>query len=79
MHADIVFKGSQVTPSERVLKRQDMSGQLILDLQRPSTLALQPSLGAFALAFTTLTDGLLKGLNWDNIFVAGGIVLGALL
>ncbi|KAF8573520.1 hypothetical protein K439DRAFT_959110 [Ramaria rubella] len=26
-----------------------------------------------------MTDGLLKDLNWNNLFVAGGIVLGALL
>jgi hypothetical protein len=26
-----------------------------------------------------MTDGLLHGLNWSNVFVAGGIVLGALL
>lgn len=29
--------------------------------------------------FDRLTDGLLKGLNWANVFVAGGIALAALL
>lgn len=26
-----------------------------------------------------MTDSILTGLNWDNVFIAGGVVLGALL
>lgn len=56
-----------------------MSGTTILDNKRPSTLRIQPDLNAFTVAFDAITGGLLSGLDWTNVFVAGGIALGALL
>ncbi|KAJ7074718.1 hypothetical protein C8F01DRAFT_33937 [Mycena amicta] len=37
-----------------------------------------PSSSAFKARFDELSGGLLNGLDWNNVFVAGGIVLGAL-
>lgn len=33
----------------------------------------------FAKAFEKTSDGLLKGLDWSNVFIAGGIVLGTMM
>lgn len=56
-----------------------MSGFTFLDDKRAEKIEIQPSLNAFETAFNDLSDNLLKGLNWSNVFVAGGLVLGALL
>jgi hypothetical protein len=63
----------------RTLTRTSVSGYTFLDAKRARSIDIQPSLGRFATAFRELSDGLLKGLDWTNVFVAGGIVLGALL
>lgn len=51
---------------------------MILDDKRKPFLKLQPSVKKFDIAFEAITDGLLKGLNWSNLFIAGGIVLSTL-
>lgn len=40
---------------------------------------VQPSISAFAKTFEQISDGLLRGLDWNNVCIAGGIALGALL
>lgn len=50
-----------------------------MDLKRTDTLDIQASIGDFEATFSVLTDGLLRGLDWSNIFVAGGMPLSALL
>ncbi|KDQ16983.1 hypothetical protein BOTBODRAFT_172592 [Botryobasidium botryosum FD-172 SS1] len=77
-HMDIVFPGSTLTESARTIKRQDVSGLTLLDQKRASSIQTQPSIDAFSNKFTELTGGLLKGLSWENVFVAGGIVAGSL-
>lgn len=54
-------------------------GFSILDTKRASAVFLQPSIDAFKSRWDAMTESLLSGLNWDNVFVAGGLVLGALL
>ncbi|KAJ4485192.1 hypothetical protein J3R30DRAFT_3813487 [Lentinula aciculospora] len=56
-----------------------LPGYTILDHSRPSTVFIQPSSSAFKGHFDCMSGGLLAGLDWNNIFVAGGLVLGALL
>ncbi|KAF8212485.1 hypothetical protein K438DRAFT_2010701 [Mycena galopus ATCC 62051] len=50
--------------------------QLVAVLGAVST---PPSNEAFKKRWDSMTDGLLEGLDWTNIVVAGGIVLGSLL
>ena len=47
--------------------------------RRERTISFQPSNKAFSDTFDRITGNILKGLNWDNVFVAGGIVLATLL
>lgn len=56
-----------------------LPGYTILDGKRVENIFIQPSTAAFKDRWDFLTEGLLKGLDWSNIFVAGGIVLGTLL
>ncbi|KDQ15117.1 hypothetical protein BOTBODRAFT_32093 [Botryobasidium botryosum FD-172 SS1] len=77
-HMDIVFPNSTLTESARTIKRQNVSGYTLLDLKRASSIQIQPSIDLFSKKFAELTGSLLKGLSWENIFVAGGIVAGSL-
>lgn len=56
-----------------------LPGYTILDAKRVDAVYLQPTSDAFRVRWGIMTDGILTGLNWDNVFVAGGVVLGALL
>ncbi|KAF8319264.1 hypothetical protein DL93DRAFT_2164482 [Clavulina sp. PMI_390] len=78
-NADVIFPKSEVSEGSRRIDRPTLSGQMLLDQKRLSTLPLQPSLEKFVAAFDHLTDGLLKNLNWDHIFVAGGMALSSVL
>ncbi|KIK64907.1 hypothetical protein GYMLUDRAFT_70870 [Collybiopsis luxurians FD-317 M1] len=51
---------------------------ILADKRRP-TLFVQPSASEFKSRFDCMTGGLLAGLDWNNVFVAGGLILGALL
>ena len=77
-HSDAVFPISTKSANARKIMRTNMSGYTILDETRPSTIEVQPSVERFRRVFDTLTNGLLNGLDWSNVFVAGGIVLSAL-
>lgn len=79
-HAGNAFSGSELTETCRIITRPtSLPGFKVLDGRRPPTIRIQPSVELFAKTFETMTGGLLKGLDWDHVFVAGGIVLGALL
>ncbi|KAF7338483.1 hypothetical protein MVEN_02074300 [Mycena venus] len=56
-----------------------LPGYTVLDGKRIENIFIQPSNKAFKKRWDFMTDGLLEGLNWSNIVVAGGIILGALL
>ncbi|KAJ7322950.1 hypothetical protein DFH08DRAFT_354212 [Mycena albidolilacea] len=79
--ADSVFPNSTATLSGRTITRPDGSlpGFEILCGAREPSITIQPSVDAFKRTFEHMSDGLLKNLNWSNVFVAGGIVLGTLL
>ncbi|KZS92832.1 hypothetical protein SISNIDRAFT_428820 [Sistotremastrum niveocremeum HHB9708] len=75
-----IFPDAKITPSAITITRpKKMEGFTILDLKRDSRVRLQSSVANFTTTFDRLTEGVLRGLNWDNVFVAGGMVLGTLL
>lgn len=79
-HADSIFSvDSTVTPTAWILSRTKMSGYTFLDELRAPSIAVHPTFEAFQRAFSVLSDGALRGLDWSNVFVAGGIVLSSLL
>ncbi|KAK0225165.1 hypothetical protein EDD85DRAFT_980515 [Armillaria nabsnona] len=62
--------------------RSDVSslpGFTVLGERRKSAVYLQPTIKAFKSCWDIMTDNVLRGLNWDNVFVAGGLVFGTLL
>ena len=78
-HADIVFSNSKLSTEFRTLDRTPMNGFKILDRKRRLSIKVQPTVDAFSKTFDVLSDGLLRGLDWDNVFAAGGIALSSLL
>lgn len=66
------------TPA-RIIHREPVSGRPILDLKLPLQLNIQSSISSYVSTFSALTGGLLVGLDWTNVCVAGGIALAALL
>ncbi|KAF7334310.1 hypothetical protein MSAN_02392700 [Mycena sanguinolenta] len=81
--ADNVFPNSILNPSSRTITRPEspLPGYELLCAGRlgEPRITIQPSVEAFKRAFEHMSDGLLKNLNWSNVLVAGGIVLGTLL
>ena len=54
-------------------------GLEILDELRKRELTIQPSSASFCKVFERITHGALRGLDWSNVLVAGGMALTALL
>ncbi|KAJ7623036.1 hypothetical protein DFH06DRAFT_1104714 [Mycena polygramma] len=79
-HSDAVFPSSTKTGTSRTIVRPtSLPGYEVLSSKRAQKIQIQPSTAAFKRTFDRLSDGLLKNLDWSNILVAGGIVLGTLL
>ncbi|KAF8307465.1 hypothetical protein DL93DRAFT_2101256 [Clavulina sp. PMI_390] len=79
---EALFPSSTLTSAGREIKREPqthISGFTFLDDKRDPSILIQPYLSSFSSAFDSMSDGLLKGLDWSNVFVAGGIILGTLL
>ncbi|KAI9780261.1 MAG: hypothetical protein M1839_006821 [Geoglossum umbratile] len=85
--AEVIFGTSTVkldTTSQalvRVVVRKEppTGGFEFFDAKRPRSLQIQPSTEAFVSTFDRITCGILRGLNWDNVLVAGGMALTTLL
>ncbi|KAF8320032.1 hypothetical protein DL93DRAFT_2164204 [Clavulina sp. PMI_390] len=77
--AEVVLPQSRVSGDSRKIYRPNLGGRMLLDQKRLSILPVQPSLERFGDAFDHLTGGLLNNLNWEHVFVAGGMPLSALL
>ncbi|KAJ7016223.1 hypothetical protein C8F04DRAFT_1347966 [Mycena alexandri] len=78
--SDAVFPTSMKTNASRTIVRPtNLPGYQILGSTRASQIEIQPSTADFKRTFHRLSDGLLKGLDWSNVFIAGGIILGTLL
>ncbi|KAJ3795037.1 hypothetical protein GGU11DRAFT_793730 [Lentinula aff. detonsa] len=56
-----------------------LPGYTVLTEKRSPTIFVQPTASDFKGRFDCMSGGLLAGLDWSNVFVAGGLVLGALL
>ncbi|KAK6354776.1 hypothetical protein TWF696_003912 [Orbilia brochopaga] len=80
-HCSEVVKNNDGEPIHRLITRKiaPKSGLQYLDQKRPRTLKIQPSTQAYQKAFNRLMGGALDGLDWNNVFVAGGMALSALL
>lgn len=57
----------------------ELPGYTTLHQKRATTVYVQPTLASFQETWGKMTDNALKGLDWSNVFVAGGLVLGTLL
>ncbi|MCJ1225640.1 hypothetical protein MMC12_002289 [Toensbergia leucococca] len=64
-----------------IITRRDppKGGFETLDAKRKRSIQIQPTDHAFAETFQRITKNILKGLDWNHIFVAGGMVLTTLL
>ncbi|KAF8311764.1 hypothetical protein DL93DRAFT_2082968 [Clavulina sp. PMI_390] len=79
-HAHAVFNPSpETTSAARVIHREKLSGYTFLDELRATSISIQPSSASFQSMFNRITDGLLSGLDWSNVLIAGGIVLSTLV
>ena len=76
---DEIWETTEVSSTSRKVIRGDWPGFAFLDKRRSSFTYIQPSLPMFEKRFHEMTYGQLDGLDWSNIFVAGGMVLGPLL
>ena len=78
-NVDEIWETSEGSHASRKITRSDLAGFTFLDKKRTPFAYIQPSLRMFERRFHEMTYGQLDGLDWSNIFVAGGMVLGALL
>ena len=60
-------------------KQPPKGGLEVLDTLRPSNITLHSTKENFASTFERVTRGILRGLNWDNVILAGGMALTTLL
>ena len=64
-----------------MIRRKDPppGGSEVLDEKRPRTVRILASDEAFSLTFQRITCGILHGLDWRNVFMAGGLALTTLM
>lgn len=74
-----VFFESTSAHGYREITRHTVDGFKCLDRKRASTVHIQANNQEYKKVFHKMTNGQLEGLDWSNIFVAGGMTLGALL
>ncbi|KAJ6491275.1 hypothetical protein C8R47DRAFT_1122152 [Mycena vitilis] len=78
--AEHVFLDYILTKSERTITRPGpLPGFELLCEARAAKISIQPSTAMFKRNFYRMSDGLLQNLDWSNVLVAGGIILGTLL
>ena len=70
---------SQTEPLIVSRKDPPKGGFELLDLLREHVVRIQPSDDAYIKTFERITDGALRGLDWTNVFVAGGMALTTLI
>ena len=69
--------GSSTDDLKLEFVRQDppKGGLELLDAYRERVMHIQPNDAVFAATFDRITKGTLRGLDWNNVFVAGGMAL----
>lgn len=76
----ILVKTSQNNHPLLFARKDPPKGGLeILDELRKRELTIQPSSASFCEVFERITHGVLRGLDWSNVLVAGGMALTTLL
>ncbi|KAL0564065.1 hypothetical protein V5O48_017991 [Marasmius crinis-equi] len=60
-------------------RASSLSGFCVLGDKRGTKILTQPSQKTFDLSWSQMTGDVLRGLNWSNLFAAGGSVLGTLI
>ncbi|KZV86229.1 hypothetical protein EXIGLDRAFT_653432 [Exidia glandulosa HHB12029] len=58
---------------------ESVPGFRVLEAKRADAVFVQPSIETFRERWASMTEDCLDGLDWTNVCVAGGLVLGALL
>lgn len=76
---DDVFTNSTLKDQYREITRGALDGFMCLDKKRSPSVYIQPTNEKYREKFEELTCGQLAGLDWSNVFVAGGIALASLL
>ena len=78
--SEILANGTQTNrPLSFTRKDPPRGGFEFLDELRKRELTIQSSSASFCKVFERITRGILRGLDWSNIFVAGGMALTTLL
>ncbi|KAJ7150573.1 hypothetical protein C8R43DRAFT_951534 [Mycena crocata] len=78
--AEIIFPVSFSTRGGLTITRPKSLPRFeIMCAARQPRITIQPSTAVFSLAFERISNGLLRNLDWKNILVAGGIILGTLI
>lgn len=77
-HAKAMFGKPKKTKGYYKVKRpKNLPGLCLLDGRRESKIRLR-TLEGFRRQWSVMTEGVLNGLDWSNVFVGGGIVMGVL-
>lgn len=66
-------------PVTIVRKNPPKGGLEVLDNLRSTELKINPNAAVFGQVFERITNGILRGLDWSNVMVAGGMALTTLL
>ena len=78
--SQVLVKDSQNASHLSFTRKDPPKGGLeVLDELRKRELTIQPSSASFCKVFERITHGILRGLDWSNVLVAGGMVLTTLL
>lgn len=77
-HAEVVFG----TPDSKlnfhtVERQQGLSGLCLMGQRREASIKLR-TLDSFKAHWNSMTAGVLDGLDWRNVLVAGGMIMGVL-
>ena len=77
----ILGKQPASTSETFILQREDLlpGGFEFLDGHRKRSIEIMANSKAFEKTFDRITNGILTGLDWNNVFVAGGIALTTLM
>lgn len=78
---DVVFPGSTVHGECREIRRRHppKSNFCMFDGRKSAVVRIQNTTAGYIRTFSALTAGVLDGLDWANVVVAGGIALNTLL
>ena len=74
-----VMRSTESKPLEFTRKDPPKGGLEVLDYCRNRRLTINSSNASFGQVFDRITKGILRGLDWSNVMIAGGMALTTLL